>query len=346
MNQISTGPITAGTSNGGSSPEIDPLNGKIVYYTSNPETVRTVDLNNGTVVNSFSYPTGFYPHHFAYNELDSTMYCLMVDQNNANNEYLGTFNTTTGAMTQISTTSTSTALNNGTTPIIDPINRKFIYSNGNPGPVKIIDLDNGNVVNTYNYFTGLFPRHFAYNELDSTIYCMLVDPSNGWKEYFGSFDASTGLTTQISTTIVSSFVNNGTTPVIDPINRKYIYNSSNAVAIKIIDLDNGIVVDSFDYQTGFSPRHFAYLGSKWTTGIKKEENKSTFNLFPNPVASQLTFDTDLTVTSVTIFDLTGKTIKTYKQLSKHINVSALSKGVYFIQVITDKNTITRKFVKQ
>ena len=64
------------------------------------------------------------------------------------------------------------------------------------------------------------------------------------------------------------------------------------------------------------------------------------------IDGELTFDTDLTVTSVTIFDLTGKTIKTYKQLSKHINVSALSKGVYFIQVITDKNTITRKFVKQ
>ncbi|MBE7440905.1 MAG: T9SS type A sorting domain-containing protein [Flavobacteriales bacterium] len=73
---------------------------------------------------------------------------------------------------------------------------------------------------------------------------------------------------------------------------------------------------------------------------------STLVIYPNPASTQLTIETGLEISQITIIDITSKTIKTIKQNSRVINVSDLSNGIYFIRVITDKGTITQKFVKQ
>ncbi|PCI98113.1 MAG: hypothetical protein COB15_06350, partial [Flavobacteriales bacterium] len=44
--------------------------------------------------------------------------------------------------------------------------------------------------------------------------------------------------------------------------------------------------------------------------------------------------------------ITGKIIMTTKQNTNTINVTDLSDGIYFIQLITDERTLTKKFVKQ
>jgi len=76
------------------------------------------------------------------------IYCLIVDRDDNFNEYLGTYDCTTGVMTQISTSPVSIAANNGTTPIIDPVNCKYIYLAISPTfetEVITIDLTSGNV---------------------------------------------------------------------------------------------------------------------------------------------------------------------------------------------------------
>ena len=174
----------------------------------------------------------------------------------------------------------------------------------------------------------------------------MVDISNGWQEYFGTFDISSGSMNQISISTISSFVNNGTTPVIDPINRKYIYSSSSPGPVIIIDLDNGTVVNSFSYSNGFYPRHFAYLNNEMT-GISEENIISTFEVYPNPTSHQLSIVTDqLNINEVHIIDITGKIVKKIILDLNSINVADLNNGIYIIRVITEKDALTKKFVKQ
>lgn len=82
-------------------------------------------------------------------------------------------------------------------------------------------------------------------------------------------------------------------------------------------------------------------------GLNEIDNKDTyFILFPNPTSQQLSIETVLKLTEIKIIDLTGKLIKTIKQNTNTVNVADLTAGIYFIKLITDEMTITKKFVKQ
>ena len=73
---------------------------------------------------------------------------------------------------------------------------------------------------------------------------------------------------------------------------------------------------------------------------------STLVIYPNPTLTHLNIDTGLEIREITIIDITGKLIKTIKQNTNDINVADLSNGIYFLKLVTDEGTITKKFVKQ
>jgi len=86
------------------------------------------------------------------------------------------------------------------------------------------------------------------------------------------------------------------------------------------------------------------LGS--TVSIDELENENTFSLYPNPVNHQLTInDNDLIIKEIAIIDITGKTVKSIPPKSIIINVSGLSKGIYFLQLTTDESIKSQKFIK-
>jgi hypothetical protein len=67
-------------------------------------------------------------------------------------------------------------------------------------------------------------------------------------------------------------------------------------------------------------------------------------MYPNPVKNILTID-GLVVKDVVIYSVLGKAVlKTSNQ--KTIDVSSLSKGVYFIKVSDGINASTKKFIKE
>jgi len=82
-----------------------------------------------------------------------------------------------------------------------------------------------------------------------------------------------------------------------------------------------------------------------TVGIN-EYSLSNFVIYPNPTSNQLTIDTELKISNLKIIDISGKTIKKKTTDLNIINVADLSDGIYFIKLITEEITITKKFVKQ
>jgi len=91
-------------------------------------------------------------------------------------------------------------------------------------------------------------------------------------------------------------------------------------------------------------------GPFFTTVIKSmgTENLSPqakVTFYPNPVKDVLYFSASGKVAKAEIYDLNGRLIKTAAVSNNSVNVSSLSKGVYFIILHTDKGVVKEKFIK-
>ena len=76
-----------------------------------------------------------------------------------------------------------------------------------------------------------------------------------------------------------------------------------------------------------------------------QSNDVNIKIYPNPVSDFLKIETSLdNITSYTIESLNGQTIQQGK-VNSTIDVSSLSKGVYFIKINTNDNLFVKKFIK-
>jgi len=90
----------------------------------------------------------------------------------------------------------------------------------------------------------------------------------------------------------------------------------------------------------------AVLEGGTTTGIADIESGKIV-IYPNPAKNELRIESNgLEITKLEIVDLSGKTIYQFNNLRNQINVSALSKGIYFVKIETEKGVITQKFIKE
>ena len=72
-------------------------------------------------------------------------------------------------------------------------------------------------------------------------------------------------------------------------------------------------------------------------------NNANVALYPNPVSGKLFFSED--VREVSVVDVNGRVVANEKN-THVIDMSELSNGVYFVRVITDNGTATKKIVKK
>ncbi|MGA9639268.1 T9SS type A sorting domain-containing protein [Flavobacterium sp.] len=82
----------------------------------------------------------------------------------------------------------------------------------------------------------------------------------------------------------------------------------------------------------------------------KTEIKNNVEIYPNPVVNELTVSAlNEMISEVVISDAAGKIVQKQAFLSQNtvekINVSQLNKGIYFVKVISDKNTYESKLIK-
>lgn len=92
-----------------------------------------------------------------------------------------------------------------------------------------------------------------------------------------------------------------------------------------------------------------YLTIDAATGIQSYSQSSNMFVSPNPVSSELVISSASHIGKIQIIDALGKIVMTedanYSTQTK-IQVGALVKGVYFIQVSDGANLTTRKFIKE
>ncbi|WP_051568306.1 S8/S53 family peptidase [Crocinitomix catalasitica] len=74
-------------------------------------------------------------------------------------------------------------------------------------------------------------------------------------------------------------------------------------------------------------------------------DETIFKVFPNPVKNQLNIETNLNVFSIKIFGSDGKLILEDNSNQKKINTSALSNGLYFVEIESNSNIKRLKFIK-
>lgn len=88
-----------------------------------------------------------------------------------------------------------------------------------------------------------------------------------------------------------------------------------------------------------------------TTSIADYSQKSfNFDIVPNPASNKVTLvlNTSLQNAKIEIFDLTGKTIVNQiiknNSLSENIDITVLNKGLYFVKINSDKQSIIKKLI--
>jgi hypothetical protein len=85
-----------------------------------------------------------------------------------------------------------------------------------------------------------------------------------------------------------------------------------------------------------------------TSQINDEIAKQELTIFPNPANNILNIKSSWlnqnAVGTVSIYSVIGNVVKTEK-LSNEIDVSELSQGVYFVEVITEEHHVKIKFLK-
>lgn len=74
--------------------------------------------------------------------------------------------------------------------------------------------------------------------------------------------------------------------------------------------------------------------------------KPTAVLFPNPASSVLNIRVSGSFNTYQIVDMNGKVLRTAQLNETQVNIADLQNGIYFITFISDKDTITKRFIKQ
>ena len=84
-----------------------------------------------------------------------------------------------------------------------------------------------------------------------------------------------------------------------------------------------------------------------------EEIKTSFNIYPNPVDDILYIETNENINEIVIYDVRGCRVSKSTANSQwpmanslQLSVSSLKPGIYFINIITEKGNITKKFIKK
>jgi len=110
--------------------------------------------------------------------------------------------------------------------------------------------------------------------------------------------------------------------------------------MSIADLDNDgdmdVLINAFSYNstTEYYEHNWLYFENASPVGTEELLNSSNVQFFPNPTSDQISIksDSDLELTDLRIFDVTGRMVEQRKLNDPAIDVSHLASGVYLLKL--------------
>ncbi len=127
-------------------------------------------------------------------------------------------------------------------------------------------------------------------------------------------------------------------------------NTNNNIVIALrglfaADVDNDGDIDVFSSSIGDSK--IAWYENLTILGIE-ESLQQKISLHPNPANSiiNITNTSNYTIKQITIYNLLGTPIKQVKGNVSQINIEELPSGVYFVNLETEKGSVTKKMMKE
>jgi len=77
----------------------------------------------------------------------------------------------------------------------------------------------------------------------------------------------------------------------------------------------------------------------------KKVTKSNLSLFPNPVTNTFQIKTDAAITSITLFNLNGKKVRSFTSPQQAYHIENLPSGIYFAKITTSEGNLNQKIIK-
>ena len=350
--------------------DFDPIQSKMYLMTGN-STFTTFNFNTGGIT-TIPYTTSFsgttYFDNVSYSHSNNTLYGL-VRPFGANNVSLGVFfgklNTTTGQVTTLSPNSIATGYQLAGT-IIDPELMVYYFKTG---PKFLgIDLYNGTIYsqpdivyssNDYDF------SNFTYNCADNSIYGIVREmttiqmpnaPSGVFIQHsrLGKIDPATGIVTRVSQTILPNLYYSVTAgATIDPsTNTFYCSDNTNLYGISTV---TGIAVSTTPlvFENGNFVNFIANTNDcSGATASRLDPNlsnttldlKKNFKIYPNPVSSILTIQSEKSIDTIEVFDTLGRLVLT-KKSTNTLDVSSLQSGTYLMKIGSQNSIESIKFIK-
>ncbi|MBL7914459.1 MAG: T9SS type A sorting domain-containing protein [Bacteroidia bacterium] len=112
------------------------------------------------------------------------------------------------------------------------------------------------------------------------------------------------------------------------------------------------LINSYDTIQAFIPENFAFSSPCLTLDIEDLNGNPDINLLnvnPNPASDYIELSLDETENSsqVTIYNITGEAVGKFEMVGniRIIPIADLSQGIYFVNVITEKQQFNAKFIK-
>lgn len=74
---------------------------------------------------------------------------------------------------------------------------------------------------------------------------------------------------------------------------------------------------------------------------------ASLKVYPNPSQDYFQLDTPLDITSLNLYDISGKEVKNYEQMQDTYNISDLSPGIYLLEIKFETgDVLTKKLIKE
>jgi hypothetical protein len=346
---------------------LNPYENSFVFIGAN--NINTLNLTDGTLTASsgLSNPNGQgYFDNFRFNNADSIMYGL--SRRNYTNPitgqvtgavYLAKANTTTGVITEISTSPVAQGFAMAGS-VVDPHQMVYYFSTGSN--LIGIDIYDGSIFSDvpFNNPNGMAFDNFTYSCADTSIYGLIRQNYFSANQQFdsstiklGKINPNTGLVTEISPYSIFSggySLNAGST--IDP--DGMIYYFGNGQAIIGVSLITGLVVSnqSYSFEDGM---YFDLMRNNqncitaraerfanFATTIVDKNAAENFSVYPNPSTGVFAFKDTKNLNTVEVYSILGEKILSQTN-QKTITLSGFSKGVYFARV---NGGVVLKMVKE